>query len=236
MANLKKSIWGNRWVLRSIFKTIWFNFHYLPIKQAVKLPILLYKPFFLKLGGEMKIECDQGVKFGMIQLGRHGVSIYPNSGITFENRGTIVFKGNCSIGGNSAISTGDKAIVTFGNRFGATSTFKLVSYHEIQFKDNVLFGWDCLVLDTDFHRLKNLDGGRSKGYGQIVIGSDNWFGCKCCIFKNTKTPNYCTISTGSILNKTYDFPEYSIIGTSNNIEVKVTGIYRDINDDTIIYN
>ena len=30
-------------------QSIWFNFHYLPFSQAMKLPILLYKPHFKAL-------------------------------------------------------------------------------------------------------------------------------------------------------------------------------------------
>ncbi|MFR9578273.1 MAG: hypothetical protein SNG45_05435 [Rikenellaceae bacterium] len=223
------------WILRSLFHTIWFNFHYLPLNQAAKLPILLYKPKFVKFGGALLVD-SQYVSFGMIRLGKHQVSIYPNGGITFENHGgTITFKGKCSIGGNSAISVGKNGNVVFGERFGATTTFKLVSYNKVVFSDNVLFGWDCLVMDTDFHKLTNLDGGYSKGYGEVHIGSNNWFGCKCSVFKNTVTPNYCTVSTGSILNKKYDFPEYSLIGASNTIEVKAQRVYRDAKNDSINY-
>lgn len=31
------------WLLRNTPKIIWFNFHYLPFKQAIKLPIWLRK-------------------------------------------------------------------------------------------------------------------------------------------------------------------------------------------------
>lgn len=78
-------ILSNRWILRSILKTIWFNFHYLPFRQAIKLPILLYKPKFLVCKGRIKI--DGPVHFGMITLGCYRVSIYPNTGFTYENWG-----------------------------------------------------------------------------------------------------------------------------------------------------
>lgn len=38
----------------SLFRTIWFNFHYLPISQAVKLPIYLHRPHFMRdWGGQL---------------------------------------------------------------------------------------------------------------------------------------------------------------------------------------
>ena len=43
------------WVLRSIIPTIYFNFHYLPFKQAIKLPIFLYKPHLKLMKGTITI-------------------------------------------------------------------------------------------------------------------------------------------------------------------------------------
>ena len=54
--------------LRMLLPSLWFNFKYLPFKQAVKLPILLYKPTFLELKGSVVIESDS-IRFGMIRLG-----------------------------------------------------------------------------------------------------------------------------------------------------------------------
>lgn len=57
--NVLKKIWKNRWILKSIIQSIYFNFHYLPYKQAFRLPILLYRPKFLKLQGSIAI-CGGG--------------------------------------------------------------------------------------------------------------------------------------------------------------------------------
>lgn len=43
-------------LIRSILPSIYFNFHYLPFGQAIKLPILLYKPSFQKCKGRVIIE------------------------------------------------------------------------------------------------------------------------------------------------------------------------------------
>ena len=221
-------------MFRSIFSSIYFNFHYLPFKQAIKLPIILYKPYLLNCKG--KVIIDGNIKTAMIQLGRYNVSLYPNSGIVFENNGgEIIFQGECSIGNNSAISIGTKGHIKFGNKFAASSSLKLVSYSSIEFDEYVRIGWDCLITDTDFHKMKKMKGGYSKGYGPIKIGKRNWIGSKCCILKNTETPNFCTISAGNILNKQYQVPEYSILCNDSNIIVKVSGLYRELENDKILY-
>ncbi|MFI3319818.1 MAG: hypothetical protein R3Y14_03470 [Rikenellaceae bacterium] len=103
------------------------------------------------------------------------------------------------------------------------------------FGERVRIGWESLVMDTDMHRLTKVDGGYSKGYGDIIIGDNNWFGTKCTIFKNTVTPNYAIFASGSITNRRFDYPEYSLIGVSNKLEVKASGIWRDIDNDVIEY-
>lgn len=229
-----KRLWYKRWVLRSLLSTIYFNFHYLPFRQAVRLPILLYKPHFLDLKG--KIIISGGVKTGMIELGRYKVSLYPNSGVVIENHGgTIVFEGRCSIGNNSFLSIGPMATVTFGKNFFCTTSMKLTSYQNITFEDNVLVGWDCLFMDTDFHCIKKKDGGKTKGVGTIKVGANSWICAKSSIMKNTELPRFTTVASGTMLDKKMDIPECTVIGNDNNVVVKHTGAYWDCNDDTVEY-
>ena len=177
------------------------------------------------------------MKFGMIRLGFPTVSLYPNTGIVYENHGgTIVFNGKCTIGNNSAISVGAKAIVEFGDRFVASTTFRLTSYKHISFSDKICFGWDTLVMDTDFHKLTKVSGGYSKGYAPISIGSNNWFGNGCKIMKRTTTPDYCVISAGTILSGSVSAPSYSVVGNDSHIVVKATGVWMNVDDDVIEYD
>lgn len=55
-----KKVRSNLPVLRYLPQTLWFNFHYLPWRQAVRLPILLYKPRFVDVKGTVKICCSGG--------------------------------------------------------------------------------------------------------------------------------------------------------------------------------
>ena len=77
--------------LRYIVPTLYFNFHYLPFRQAIRLPIVLYKPHLLKCKGTIRLEPEDGrIRHGMIRLGFHQVSLYPNNGFTWENLGGVI--------------------------------------------------------------------------------------------------------------------------------------------------
>lgn len=230
-----KKIWQYKWIFRSLIKTLYFNFHYLPFNQAIKLPILFYKVKLLKCRGEIII--DAPIKTGMIKLGLFKVSLYPNSGIVYENNGgKIIFKGNCEIGNNSFISIGKTGNVIIGNNFCATSSLKLTSYHYIEFKENVLCGWNCLFSDTDFHQLSLVDSNiKPKSYDKIIIGNGNWFAFNNIILKGAITGSYNVISSNSILNKNYADKDYCLLA-GQPAQIKKKGIYRNRLNDKIDYN
>lgn len=227
-------VWKRREILHSIFPTLYFNFHYLPFKQAIKLPILLYKPTFYKLEGRITIDAHQ-ITFGMARFGFPQVSLYPNAGMAWElhGKGEIVIHGKCKIGNASAISVGKKGKIIFGNNFIASTSLKITSYCSIEFKEDVHIGWENIFMDTDFHKLTKVSGGYSKGYNPIVIGSNNWFGLRCTVLKGTQTPDFCVISGNSVLSRKFDeVPTHSLI-SGNPAQLKRTGIYRNMEDDTI---
>lgn len=118
-------------LLRAIISSLYFNFKYLPFNQALKLPILLYKPYFKELKGKVVID-SSNIYFGMIRMGFWSTLQYPNSGIAWENQGgTVVFKGNCMIGNAASISIGRKAYIEFGENFKNNAAMKLISVRSV---------------------------------------------------------------------------------------------------------
>lgn len=212
MKHIIQKIKNNYWVLRYLPQTIYFNFHYLPFSQAIHMPILLYKPKFVKLKGSIIIDSEK-IHTGMIKLGINNVSIYPNNGISMELDGNIHFKGTCNIGNNSALSIKNKVFgVTFGDNFNATTSLKLVCYNSITIGRDVLVGWNCIICDTDFHTIINLkDNKESIQSKSIVIGNHVWIAHNCCIHKGSNIPNNIVVAAKSLVNTDLDIPSFSIV-------------------------
>ena len=158
-------------------------------------------------------------------------------GFVYENKGgTLTFGGECLIGNASYMSLGEVSNVYIGNRFCATASFKFISYYKVYLEDKVTFGWDCILMDTDFHKMKKIGGGYTKGYGSINIGEGTWFGFQSSVLKNTRTPKYCTFASHSIISGDLSGnPNYSLFTPNVKSEVKISGIYRDVDDDQIIF-
>jgi len=231
MLRFLQKIKGHLWMLRSLFSTLFFNFHYLPFRQAIHLPVVLYKPRLLRCKGKVYIRAER-ITMGMIQLGRPNVSVFPNSGITFENKGgTITFTGSCVIGNASAISVGPVGQLYFGYNFKATAADKFVAYHNVQFGDSVLCGWDCSFLDTDFHKLSFDDGTKSDAEGDILIGNQCWFAFRCVVLHGTKLPAKSVVASSSLCNKSYLSDGEKCLFAGCPAKMVRRGVYRNPEDD-----
>lgn len=230
-----RKIWNNRWFLRFMFQNLYFNFHYLPFKQAIKLPILLYKPKLLKCKGNIKIECDH-VRHGMIRMRFLTCSVYPNNGVTWENHGgDIIFKGNLQIGNDSYLSFGEKTKVTFGNDFSNTAGLKLISYRGIDFGKSTRLGWGVLVMDTNFHPLYDMEKKiYKKASGPIKIGDYNWFGTQCKIMHSVNTPERCIFGMNTVVTRNCEKKSYCVMGGSP-VKILSQNIMRDYEHDRETY-
>jgi acetyltransferase-like isoleucine patch superfamily enzyme len=218
----------------SWLKTIYFNLHYLPFKQAIKLPIYLYKPKLIECKGSIRIESDN-IWPGMVRLGILGAAIFPDNGIIWENHGgTVTFRGQCTIGNDSALSVGECGNIDFGSNFISTARMRIISLCSIEFLENTRCAWETLLMDTSFHKLKDMNGHTiGTTTAPIHIGKNNWITSRCTILKGAKTPDYCVTGTGSIVNKDYSNLPTHILLAGSPLEVKAQGIWRDIEDDAI---
>ena len=87
------------------FRTLWFNFHYLPFKQAVKLPVFVScRVRFVSAVGIVEIKGN--IEPGMIKIGHGFVGIFDKKGSRslWEVTGKVIFNGNANIGHGSKIS------------------------------------------------------------------------------------------------------------------------------------
>lgn len=203
--------------LRYLLPTLYFNFHYLPFRQALRLPIVLYRPHLISCKGKVRLEPSDGrIRHGMVRLGFRHAMIYANNGISWENNGgTVIFRGRCVIGNDAYLSTGAEATVDFGDDFANSAAMKLVSLSSIRFGRNVRVGWHCLFLDSNMHPLYDLEREVPlPASGPIVIGDSNWFGADCRVLHSTVTPGRCIFAIGTTVTHGSKLRAYCAMGGS----------------------
>lgn len=88
-----------------------------------------------------------------------------------ENEDTIIFKEKVIIENNSTITIGKKGTLFIGSNVTATTSLRIACFHKINIGNHTLIGWDCTIMDTNFHQFQNTKGELLPCYGPITFGS-----------------------------------------------------------------
>lgn len=138
-------------IILSIPKPLWFNFRYLPFRQAIHLPVWITLNCKIMLLGGVKCKVS---KFAAIKIGFHEVPIMnPNDKtvINVNRDGLVIFDGSAHIGRGTKIHVAKGAILTLGDNFAISASTQINCYKAITFGRDVQFSWDCFVTDSDTH-------------------------------------------------------------------------------------
>jgi len=198
----------------SILKTIYVNFRKLPISQAIKFPIIIYRRTeIVSLKGSIKILAP--VRTGMIQfnnlndefLGHHHwrrIEIY----------GEVVFTGKIDFGVGSILFVRKCGKITFGDNVMISGKARILCEDNIVIGNNVRLTHECQLMDTNFHYVRNvINGSVEKCTKPVRIGNNNWIGNRTTIMKGTITPDYTIVGSNSLLNKDYSsLGAHSLLG------------------------
>lgn len=207
-----------------LHKSIYFNFHYLPFRQAIRLPILLYKPHFIRLKGSVKIESNN-IHLGMIQMGVLTNTCNPNNGITFDIDGNLIFKGSAIFANDSYIMIRDNGTISLGKRLDANC--KLKCCKRIDIGNDCVIAYGTMIMDSDWHALTDIVTGKLiNKTAPIEIGNFNFISFNCIVTKGVTTSDYATFTFGSLLNNKYIGEKYSLFG-GNPCELLDEGYFMD---------
>ena len=173
-------------IILGLPKTLIINLKYFPIKTALKLPILVSNNVCLKkVSGDIIL--DTNIRTGIIKIGFGDIGIFDKnrSRSIWQVSGRIIFKGKSNIGHGSKISVNKQGKLILGDEFKISAESSIICNNNITFGDNCLISWDCLIMDTDFHKVFNMYNERLNNDKPIVIGSNVWIGCRNTILKGT---------------------------------------------------
>ena len=197
-------------IVRSIPKTLRFNFHYFPLGTALKLPVVVsHRTYLRELHG--KVVLPEKVERAMVKIGFGDVGHYDRKrsrGI-WQVSGTVSFGGKASIGHGSKLSV--RGHLTLGNGFNMTAESTIVCAKDIHFGDDCLLSWDILVMDTDEHPLYDKEHKRINPDKPIIVGNHVWIGCKCVLLKGAEVPDNTVLAAGTLLTSAFS-GEQQVIG------------------------
>lgn len=218
----------------SLIKTLIINFSMLPIRQAICLPILVTRyTYFYSLSG--KILLKDKAKFGMIRFGYFGEDcIVPSETRTLlQIEGIWELSNNVHLGNGVIIRIEPNARLSIQSNVRISNKTKIICYDNIRIGSNTRIAWECQIIDTTFHYMRNVtDGSISELTKPVVIGEHNWIGNRTNIMKGAWIPDFTIVASGSLCNKQYDIPSYSLLAGTPAKVVK-TGIYRCLDSEEL---
>lgn len=196
------------------WKTIYFNFKYLPFRQAVILPVIISNKVQLA-NVKGKIVFERPLRPGMVSIGFEKTTLFDfkTSRSIWDVAGKVVFKGDAVIGQGSRIIVGADGTLNFGHRVLITAQTSIVAYQSIALGNNCLLSWDILIMDTDFHSISDKQGTVLNPTTPIVIDDHVWIGCRSTLLKGSMIPKGCIIGAGSLVNKSLSDADALYAGT-----------------------
>lgn len=186
----------------SIFKTFYINYNYFGIKGLWVLPILVGKNTEFKLlKGKIIISNFQT---GVVHIGLNDIGIFSKKSTvcTFQNSGTIEFKGKCRLGQGTKIS--NTSYISFGNNVNITGNSAIISHKAVEIGDDTLISWGVLIMDTDFHKILNSNGDVINEPNVIKIGNHCWLCSDCKILKGSVISDNSIVAANSIITEQFD--------------------------------
>ena len=211
-------------LILSLPKSIYLNFRMLPFREAVRLPILVrYNTILSNCSGKLLL--FGGIRFGYVRFGFGHVGCFDkrDERTIWDVGGVLEIRGNAYIGTGSRIVVGGNGYLVFGNSFVNTAKITIICFRRIEFGDNVLTSWDNLIMDTDFHRIKELEKNTdSEIEKDVIVGNHVWIGCRATLLKGTHILDNSVVAAGTVVSK--KIKEASVLLAGNPSEIKRRGI------------
>ena len=204
-------------------KTLRFNFHYFPLRQAVRIPAYVYwNTSFVEMGGNVHLNCP--AKAGLLRIGPHAIGIKDRKTRTlWQVMGGVEVDGSVHLGRGCKVCEEKGALLKIGEHFHVTGDTTIVCKKSVSFGKDCLLSWDVMVMDTDFHHIygncEEVNKPRS-----IAVGNHVWIGMGVTILKGVKICDDVVVSANSSITKNLDESHCVYGGVGRGVEI----LKRDI--------
>lgn len=200
----------------NIFKTLYYNFKFLPFSEALKLPIAV--------GYNTTIYNMQNVR--VVGGGRFAFSfgLPINSFIDKRESSIFDFRGKTTIYGRCVFGSGSKVIVDkdgemeIGEGFVCSGGCNIECHRKITFGKNCVLSWNITMLDTDFHPIYDGEGKFLNPNKPITIGDKVWIGCRSTVLKGVTIADNVVVASNSTISKNIMKPNTVVCNDSSEIK------------------
>lgn len=184
-----------KWLLLGLPKTVYVNFKMLPLKQAIRFPIIISHNVILSnVSGKFILN---GGKPKRVRIGFGDIGIFDkkHSKSIMQISGTIECDGRVFIGHGSKLSVGGH--LKLGENFRISSESTIICSNKITIGRDSLISWHVLIMDSDQHPILNMDNEIINQSAPIEIGEHVWIGCRAMVLKGISIADNVVIAANS---------------------------------------
>ncbi len=223
-------------MLLSIPKSLYVSYKLGGVKSAWKCPIFVrYNTKLSGLKGSVRFADRAGTeirtpKTATLKVGFGDVGIFDKryQRAILEINGDIIVGGKASLGMCSRICVMPGGKLTVGENFSNTAKLTICCAKSVSIGNNFLASWDTMIMDTDWHEVKNtLTGQVGPKSSPVTIGNNVWMGMRSVVLKGSAVPDGCIIGAQSVVNKNFDESDCLLAGSpckvrKRNVRIKRT--------------
>ena len=184
--------------------TIYVNFRCLPFKTAIKLPLFIgYKTHIDKLSRNITFGCEPTTFMVRIGWGgTEGRETGKKNYLLLNEKAYLEFNGKCTMSSGVSLVL-DLGKLEIGDNFFCNKNCTISCNDKITIGNNVLFGWNVEVLDSDNHNVMHKDRRKVSDRGAITIGDHVWVAAFSHILKNSVVPDGSVVAYHSLVTKPF---------------------------------
>lgn len=185
----------------SIIKSLYYNYRYLPSKQAIFLPLIVSKNAKIIGKGTINIPTQIELKNVKIYVGCQALRWNVEKDTVIVCEGRLDIQGeNIFIGSGSKIEIAKDAIMILKNKFNITGNRKIICEKTISFGEDNLISWDTLIMDTDAHTIKSEKAQKSG----VHFGNHIWLAANTNILPGTILMDNIVVGCGAVVKGKYE--------------------------------
>lgn len=190
--------------LHNWWAIFYFNFKMLPFKQAIHLPFDFYgKVRFVNLCGSIMLKSEK-LKVGMIKIGAQGSDMFPKTETILNIEGDITIEDRLVLGMGASLINLPDSTIRFGKNVIIGAKNLIYCEKSIAFGDDFLTSWDCQIMDSDTHKVIDIETGLHNAVAQdVTTGANVWLGNGVIVNKGTRLPSNTIVASHSLCNKDY---------------------------------
>ena len=200
--------------------TLYFNFYYLPINKAIKIPIRVSHNTILNNMGKrssVKINSNNKTKIRIGKNASFSLGVNQKTYWDIDKDARIIFNENASIGRGTQIICSKNASIDFGNNFFCNANCIINSNGKLKFGNDIIIGWNTEILTAGGHSIVSIENQEEdNSINSITIGNHVWIASNVTILNNTFISDDSVVATKALVSKKFN-ENNIIIGKYNEI-------------------